>query len=489
MKEPVPFLLAEHTNRLLSRQPPDSIARATIHAQDICVGLSKHASFPAGLVLPAGLHLNCGSVKLQDVTSNAASSPTPSLVALQYVAAVCVKSNDIQSLITSIKDADVITVNGQPIVDETIAQVIPNLSDQRVVVVDVYNSGRNHANKEGPVYNSVSSGRKFVTINLDCLVYCSPTSARQQILGLVATSVKDVFNASMSIAENGQVSITHHRVLGADLAVTYISPLREDEQSAESVTRRRCVHDALFLPADRPLFRRSCSAFGTAISFTDGGWPGRLANVHEGIKSHGLGSEGVSVHMMQGKYLYCHYLQDKFNDAKWGCAYRSLQTILSWCALEQYVQFEDGKVPSHKQIQQALVDVGDKKSEFVGSKEWIGANEVCYALEKLTGVTSKILHVSRGAEMESKGRELAQHFDTQGSPVMVGGGVLAWTILGVARDSRTGETKFLILDPHYEGRDDLAVIQNKRWVAWKGEDVFVPDAFYNLCMPQRPTTV
>ena len=36
-------------------------------------------------------------------------------------------------------------------------------------------------------------------------------------------------------------------------------------------------------------------------------------------------------------------------------------------------------------------------------------------------VTCKVLTVSSGADMASKGRELARHFDTQGTPVMIGG--------------------------------------------------------------------
>ena len=43
----------------------------------------------------------------------------------------------------------------------------------------------------------------------------------------------------------------------------------------------------------------------------------------------------------------------------------------------------------------------------------------------------------------------------------VGGGVLAHTILGVAFSEVTGELKFLILDPHYTGGEDLKVIQDK----------------------------
>jgi hypothetical protein len=34
---------------------------------------------------------------------------------------------------------------------------------------------------------------------------------------------------------------------------------------------------------------------------------------------------------------------------------------------------------------------------------------------------------------------------------MIGGGVLAYTLLGVAWNEDTGEAAFLILDPHYTG--------------------------------------
>jgi hypothetical protein len=42
--------------------------------------------------------------------------------------------------------------------------------------------------------------------------------------------------------------------------------------------------------------------------------------------------------------------------------------------------------PTHKQIQQALVDVGDKEASLVGSKEWIGSFEVSTCLNHLLGV-------------------------------------------------------------------------------------------------------
>lgn len=42
-----------------------------------------------------------------------------------------------------------------------------------------------------------------------------------------------------------------------------------------------------------------------------------------------------------------------------------------------------------------------------------------------------------------------------------GGGVLAHTILGVDFNEVTGDVRFLILDPHYTGAEDLKVILEK----------------------------
>lgn len=44
---------------------------------------------------------------------------------------------------------------------------------------------------------------------------------------------------------------------------------------------------------------------------------------------------------------------------------------------------------------------------------------------------------------------------------MIGGGVLAHTIVGVDFDELTGDVKFLIVDPHYTGVDDIKTITSK----------------------------
>lgn len=46
-------------------------------------------------------------------------------------------------------------------------------------------------------------------------------------------------------------------------------------------------------------------------------------------------------------------------------------------------------------------------------------------------------------------------------PPVLGGGVLAHTILGVVWNEITGHIKYLILDPHYTGGEDLHVILEK----------------------------
>ena len=109
--------------------------------------------------------------------------------------------------------------------------------------------------------------------------------------------------------------------------------------------------------------------------------------------------------------------------------------------------------PTHQQIQQALVDVKDKEASFIGSKEWIGSFEVSTCLNHLLGVGAlslslsippplplfpflsyavtfmhissiqvqcKIHHCSSGSEMAGVGSMLLSHFQTYGTPIMIG---------------------------------------------------------------------
>lgn len=105
--------------------------------------------------------------------------------------------------------------------------------------------------------------------------------------------------------------------------------------------------------------------------------------------------------------------------------------------------------------------MGDKPKNFLGSSKWIGSMEISFCLSQMLNVDCKILSVSKGSEIADKARELQYHFETEGTPIMIGGGVLAHTIIGVDFSELTGDVKFLILDPHYTGGEDIKIITNK----------------------------
>ncbi|MCO5602254.1 hypothetical protein L7F22_056383 [Adiantum nelumboides] len=238
------------------------------------------------------------------------------------------------------------------------------------------------------------------------------------------------------------------------------------ESEISTLECRRAVHQRLSLPLDRPLLRVANALHFLPMEVaTENQKQGRqrLRNVHINIPT-GSGVVAGRSSIVQGSYEYYHYLQDNFNDNGWGCAYRSLQTIVSWFKLQHYT-FTD--VPTHEKIQETLVKIGDKDASFKGSQNWIGAIELSFVLDELLGVSSKILNVRSGAELPEKCRELALHFQTQGTPVMIGGGVLAYTLLGVDYNDTTGDCAFLILDPHYTGGEDLKTIWAGGWCGWK----------------------
>jgi len=179
-----------------------------------------------------------------------------------------------------------------------------------------------------------------------------------------------------------------------------------------------------------------------------------LTNVHEALNVPNL----PIVRTVKGRYGYYHYGQQGKNDTGWGCAYRSLQTCMSWF----YLEGRTDQLPiDHAGIQKTLVQIGDKQPNFMGSKEWIGSFEVQMVLNEKLGVESKIINVSSGIELPDQVPDLIEHFENVGSPVMIGGGVLAHTIVGVAYDEATRDCQFLILDPHYTGTHNETSIKEE----------------------------
>lgn len=216
-------------------------------------------------------------------------------------------------------------------------------------------------------------------------------------------------------------------------------------------------------------------------------------DVHLGIPRPSI--QGARLYLVDGHYAYYHYMHGGINDRGWGCAYRSLQTIVSWFRLNRYT---DIAVPNHTDIQRALVRTGDKPAAFVGSNDWIGSLEVGFYLGEVLGVEWKNIMVNNGPALITKARELAQHFEEEGTPIMMGGGKLALTLLGVAWNEDNGDIMFLVLDPHYVGPDDLKTIQQKELMmegtraipcSWRSPQSFSRTSFYSLCLPKRPNKI
>ncbi|CAH0521524.1 unnamed protein product [Peronospora belbahrii] len=291
------------------------------------------------------------------------------------------------------------------------------------------------------------------------------------------------------------LSMHQFPLVGAAFPLTVVAsstkPDFSSDDSMEDAKSFESLHRAFLQPMNQSLFRlsRGCSLAqqGEWLASSD-----VLYNVHEGIPSSGTGSKCESA-LVSGFYGYYHYLQQGVNDKGWGCAYRSLQTLASWLFIQHYTQ---QRFLLHEQIQSALVKIGDKPASFYGSTEWIGSLEVGYVLDELFGVPFRSLSVSSSSQLPDVARELLYHFRTQGTPVMMGGGQLAFTLLGVDYDPDGGVCAFLILDPHYTGDEDLVTIQNKTMMlenykavpcSWRKTTTFAKNCFYNFCLPQRPS--
>ena len=69
----------------------------------------------------------------------------------------------------------------------------------------------------------------------------------------------------------------------------------------------------------------------------------------------------------------------------------------------------------------------------------------------------------------SRQSENASISRAHGTPIMVGGGVLAHTICGICYEDEAIEhsVRYLILDPHYTGTEDMKNIKKKAVYAWK----------------------
>ncbi|XP_041740969.1 inactive Ufm1-specific protease 1 [Coregonus clupeaformis] len=219
-------------------------------------------------------------------------------------------------------------------------------------------------------------------------------------------------------------------------------------------------------------------------------WTGTLLkNAHIGLPSPA--PDVVKCSLISGECLYFHYGCDGQDDRGWGCGYRTLQTMASWLCQSWAPPPPKGKCrppPSLPEIQHALVAMGDKLALFAGSREWIGTFEAALVLDYYYDVPCKVVHVRGGmVELQRAAVELHQHFQSQGSPVMMGGDRdnSSKGILGVCTRPGGQESYLLVMDPHYYGPPlERASVQGLGWVSWKKVGSLDHSSFYNLCLPQ-----
>jgi len=172
------------------------------------------------------------------------------------------------------------------------------------------------------------------------------TGIQQQVEQLVAT-------ISRSTSEDAnKLCLAEPRSFWSKQIVAHCicAPFPSGVEDQDLVSHRKELHLRYLVPLDRPQFR-SENRFNFPGEGVSGGY---LTNTHLGLSS---GLEGGIPSVVYGTYAYHHYMQDRMDDSGWGCAYRSLQTIVSWFRHQGYVT---RAVPTHQEIQQALVDVGDK---------------------------------------------------------------------------------------------------------------------------------
>ena len=204
-----------------------------------------------------------------------------------------------------------------------------------------------------------------------------------------------------------------------------------------------------------------------------------LSNVHDTLIGRVNNEEVV-----KGCYDYYHYKCDGVNDCGWGCGYRTLQTICSW--LINNKKFKDKTVPTIENIQEILIEIGDKPKSFLSSSQWIGSVEIGMVIDHLFDVPCRIIHIPAGKESFAKGvKNLWLHFETYGSPVMMGGDQDAASkcLLGIRQDE-LNSFSLLVLDPHCSKvpSTEKELLESK-WVCWRQLNTFDTNSFYNLCLP------
>jgi hypothetical protein len=231
--------------------------------------------------------------------------------------------------------------------------------------------------------------QRCVEVHVDVLLLASPQQALASAVG--GPSLRAALQAQLGAVASALHAAPacvplalHFQPPGLAHSITAVYALppgpKADDADAGLTAARAALHARWGLPCNRPLLRLACALppTGSWAGAATAGDAGRLRDVH--LRCPPSGVPGGVSHTVCGSYLYYHYRQDRFDDAGWGCAYRSCQTLVSWFRLQSYTSLA---VPSHGDMQALLVRMGDKEASFAGSRQWMGAVELMYVLNEV----------------------------------------------------------------------------------------------------------
>jgi len=250
----------------------------------------------------------------------------------------------------------------------------------------------------------------------------------------------------------------------------------------------------------------TCKGRGSKLLDVSGYKP---INVHlkveipEAVKSAPEPNSSWLVAVARGLVDYAHYRQENYEDQGWGCAYRTLQTIVAWYWNHGFISSASDRSKFQRfltidEVQQELILLGETTREQLDRNPWISAVEASLVLRSKFRIDSRIIPIFSQAQCVANLRKLVRHFREIGSPVLLAGNLRAMGILGVCMNKDSGEGYLLLLDPHYRGRDDLDEILNKdfdlragkrlpRWCSWRSvTEAIQPDTSYSILLPLHP---
>lgn len=196
------------------------------------------------------------------------------------------------------------------------------------------------------------------------------------------------------------------------------------------------------------------------------------------------------IYQCYGDFYYYHYNHDNFKDIGWGCTYRSLQMVLSWYLINNYTNKHVLSIP---EIQDFLKQNDPTYSNLeIGSKNWIGTVEASYILLMYLGISCKLKYFYDIEEFLRCYDTISLHFQEVSTPIIISIGDYSYLLVAIqiSKDPSSplnpNNVQYLLVDPHYTGKDDYESIYKKNGASWKNASFFKSiskDKYVNILLP------